>query len=73
MKPKGALVLDAGAVGALARGKSLLPAGVTEVTGRFGRGDPVDILGPDGAQLGHGLTRYTADEARAIKGDDMAI
>ena len=69
MKPKGTLVLDSGAVGALARGKSLLPAGVTAVTGRFGRGDPVDIVGPDGAQLGHGLTRYTADEARAIKGE----
>ena len=69
MKPKGTLVLDAGAVGALARGKSLLPAGVTAVTGRFGRGDPVDIVGPDGAQLGHGLSRYTADEARAIKGE----
>ncbi|MBT8389392.1 MAG: glutamate 5-kinase [Boseongicola sp.] len=68
MKPKGALVLDAGAVGALKRGKSLLPAGVTEVSGRFGRGDPVGIEGPDGTQLGHGLTRYTADEARAIKG-----
>ncbi|MBT8414259.1 MAG: glutamate 5-kinase [Boseongicola sp.] len=69
MKPKGTLVLDSGAVGALARGKSLLPAGVTAVTGRFGRGDPVGIIGPDGAQLGHGLTRYTADEARAIKGE----
>jgi len=68
MKSKGQLVLDAGAVGALMRGKSLLPAGVTQVSGSFGRGDPIDIVGPDGAQLGHGLTRYTADEARAIKG-----
>jgi glutamate 5-kinase len=68
MKSKGELILDAGAVGALERGKSLLPAGVTAVRGTFGRGDPVDIVGPDGAQLGHGLTRYTADEARAIKG-----
>lgn len=68
MKPKGELRLDAGAVQALARGKSLLPAGVTAVTGRFGRGDPVAILGPDGAQLGKGLARYTGDEARAIQG-----
>ena len=68
MKSKGELILDAGAVGALERGKSLLPAGVTSVRGTFGRGDPVDIVGPDGAQLGHGLARYTADEARAIKG-----
>ncbi len=67
MKPKGEIVVDAGAVRALGQGKSLLPAGVTAVTGRFGRGDPVTISGPGGA-LGKGLTRYTADEARAIKG-----
>ena len=46
MKPKGALRLDAGAVAAMGRGKSLLPAGVTGVTGDFGRGDPVAIEGP---------------------------
>ena len=36
--------------------------------GSFGRGDPVAILGPDGARLGIGLTRYTAEEAGKIKG-----
>lgn len=68
MKPRGELRLDAGAVAALARGKSLLPAGITGVAGAFGRGDPVSILGPDGAALGKGLVRYTAAEARAIRG-----
>ena len=68
MKPRGELALDAGAVAALAQGKSLLPAGVTGVSGRFGRGDAVAILGPDGAAEGVGLIRYTADEARAIAG-----
>jgi len=68
MKPRGEVVVDAGAVVALARGKSLLPAGVLKVTGRFGRGDPVTIAGPDGAALGKGLMRYTADEARQIAG-----
>ncbi len=68
MKPRGALRIDAGAAAALARGKSLLPAGVSAVSGEFRRGDPVDILGPDGARLGCGLVRYTADEARAIAG-----
>ena len=67
MKPKGDITVDRGAVRALAEGKSLLPAGVVSVTGRFGRGDPVSISGPDGA-LGKGLTRYTGDEARAIQG-----
>ncbi len=68
MKPRGTVSVDAGAVKALGRGTSLLPAGITAVTGRFGRGDPVDILGPDGARLGAGLCRYTAEEARALIG-----
>ncbi|MEM1233952.1 MAG: glutamate 5-kinase, partial [Pseudomonadota bacterium] len=68
MKPRGAVRLDAGAVTALGRGKSLLPAGVTNVTGRFGRGDAVAIEAPDGAVIGVGLTRYTSGEADALKG-----
>ncbi len=68
MKPKGELVLDAGAVTALKAGKSLLPAGVTRVNGSFGRGEPVAILSPEGAVLGMGLVRYTAVEAKLIAG-----
>jgi len=68
MKPVGEVTVDAGAVAALARGTSLLPAGVIAVAGRFGRGDALAILGPDGARLGKGLTRYTATEAVAIRG-----
>lgn len=68
MKPKGELVLDPGAVTALRAGKSLLPAGVTKVTGSFGRGEPVAILSPDGVVLGKGLVRYTSAEARKIAG-----
>ena len=72
MKPRGAVQLDAGAVVALGQGKSLLPAGVVAVTGRFGRGDPVDILDASGAAIGRGLVRYTATEARAIMGHRSA-
>ncbi|MBC7479109.1 MAG: glutamate 5-kinase, partial [Pseudorhodobacter sp.] len=68
MKPRGELRLDAGAVKALLAGKSLLPAGVVQVGGNFGRGDPVAILDPVGNVLGKGLVRYTAVEARAIAG-----
>ncbi|MEV8465518.1 glutamate 5-kinase [Fluviibacterium sp. DFM31] len=68
MKPRGTITVDAGAVQALRKGKSLLPAGVTAVAGSFGRGDPVEISGPDGAVLGKGLTRYTHAETRQIKG-----
>jgi glutamate 5-kinase len=68
MKPRGRLGVDAGAAAALARGKSLLPAGVTGVEGRFARGDPVDIVGPDGAVVARALAGYDAEEARIIMG-----
>ena len=72
MKPRGEVRVDAGAVAALRAGKSLLPAGVTQVMGRFGRGDPVAILGPSGDTLGKGLVRYTVAEAEAIAGHRTA-
>lgn len=68
MKPRGEVQLDSGAVAALGAGKSLLPAGVRAVSGSFGRGEPVAILGPGGEVLGKGLIRYTAAEAKLIAG-----
>jgi glutamate 5-kinase len=68
MKPTGVLTLDAGAAQALASGKSLLPAGVTAVSGRFGRGDPVELQDANGTTIGQGLIRYASDEAQKIKG-----
>jgi glutamate 5-kinase len=68
MKPQGALLLDAGAARALEQGNSLLPAGVTAITGRFERGDPIEILSPKGRKLAQGLCAYCSDEAEQIKG-----
>ena len=68
MKPRGRVTVDAGAVAALGRGKSLLPAGVTAVEGGFLRGDPIEVLGPDGAVVGRALAGYDAFEARLIMG-----
>jgi len=68
LEPKGALVIDAGAVAALRRGKSLLPAGIVRVDGAFARGDAVIIRGPDGAEIGRGLSAYDADDAEKIRG-----
>ncbi len=65
---KGTLSVDAGAARALAEGRSLLPAGVTDVAGKFSRGDVVGILGPDGATLAHGLAEYDAADAALIVG-----
>jgi glutamate 5-kinase len=68
MKPRGRVTVDAGAVDALARGKSLLPAGVTGVEGGFLRGDPIEVVGPDGAVVAKALAGYDAFEARIILG-----
>ncbi|MEO0957410.1 MAG: glutamate 5-kinase [Pseudomonadota bacterium] len=68
MKPLGRLQVDAGAVAALRRGKSLLPAGLTAVSGSFGRGDPVTVAGPDGAAVGAALAGYSAAEAARLVG-----
>ncbi|MCH2094708.1 MAG: glutamate 5-kinase [Rhodobacteraceae bacterium] len=68
MKPQGVLTVDAGAAGALHSGKSLLPAGVADVSGTFDRGDPVQIRDIDGQELGMGLIRYTSCETQKIKG-----
>ncbi len=64
----GALVVDDGAVTALRAGKSLLPAGVVDVSGDFGRGDAVDVCTRDGKRVAKGLSAYTAQDMRAIKG-----
>lgn len=65
---KGRLHVDAGAARALVEGRSLLPAGVTAVDGRFERGDVVDVMGPDGTVLARGLSEYDAADAARIVG-----
>ena len=66
-RSKGELVIDAGAARAvLRRGKSLLPAGVVEVRGKFGVGDPVTCVDKGGRDLARGLVAYASDEIRRI-------
>jgi len=68
LAPQGTLIVDAGAARALASGKSLLPAGVRVVEGRFAKGDAVVIRDADGKEIGRGVARYDAAEAEKIKG-----
>ncbi|HZP98612.1 MAG TPA: glutamate 5-kinase [Reyranella sp.] len=72
LKSVGALVVDDGAVKALAAGKSLLPAGVTAIDGEFKRGDVVDVKDKQGKLLARGLVAYAAEEARRIAGRKSA-
>ena len=67
--PRGRLVVDAGAMRALQeRGVSLLPAGVTQVTGEFVAGDTVEIVGPAGELIARGLVGFDAEEIPAMLG-----
>jgi glutamate 5-kinase len=68
LEPRGVLTVDAGAVAALRRGKSLLPAGVVRVEGAFARGDAVIVRGPDGGEVGRGLVAYDIDDAERVRG-----
>ncbi len=68
LEPKGSVTLDQGAAQALASGKSLLPAGVTRVEGRFDKGDAVIIRNGEGVEIGRGLSAYDHTEAKAIIG-----
>ncbi len=63
----GQVVLDAGAVQKLTgEGKSLLPIGVVEVKGEFGRGAVITCVGQDGTPVARGLSNYTSAETRRI-------
>jgi glutamate 5-kinase len=63
----GKIVLDAGAVQKLtAEGKSLLPIGVTDVMGAFGRGDVITCVDSEGRAIARGISNYASSEARRI-------
>jgi glutamate 5-kinase len=68
-EPKGALALDDGAVRAVVeRRASLLPAGLTGVTGSFTAGDPVDLVDPQGRAVARGLVNYDSEELPDLVG-----
>ena len=68
LEVSGSISIDEGALVALESGKSLLPAGVTEIAGEFSRGDTVNIVGPNGHNVGRGLVEYDSIDAKQIIG-----
>jgi glutamate 5-kinase len=68
LRASGTLVVDDGAAAALAKGKSLLPAGVVRVSGEFERGDAVAIEDRRGRRLGRGLVAYSSRDCQRIIG-----
>ncbi|MFC7516101.1 glutamate 5-kinase [Herbaspirillum sp. GCM10030257] len=67
LQTAGKVVLDAGAVQKLtSEGKSLLPIGVIEVAGDFGRGDVITCIDENGRPVARGMSNYSSSEARRI-------
>jgi glutamate 5-kinase len=68
-RPKGKLVLDAGARRAVVeKGRSLLPIGVVQTAGSFAKGDVVALCDLEGGEFARGLSNYAADDANRILG-----
>ncbi len=66
---KGKIIIDDGAVKALMKnGKSLLPSGIAEVTGRFNRGDSVQVMDHQGNEIAIGMVDYNSVDLDKIKG-----
>ncbi|GGG57740.1 glutamate 5-kinase [Pseudohongiella nitratireducens] len=67
LKVKGTLTLDAGAEKVLREsGRSLLPVGVTAVSGNFDRGEVVSCINAEGTEIARGLVNYNAKEAQKL-------
>jgi glutamate 5-kinase len=67
--PRGRLLLDSGAVTAVVRNRaSLLPAGITAVTGDFAAGDPVELADPGGTVVARGLVAFDSEDLPELLG-----
>lgn len=69
LRPRGAVLLDPGAVQAVQGGRSsVLPVGVLGVRGLFGPGDAVCLLDAAGREVGRGLARLGSAEVARVAG-----
>ncbi len=69
---RGQIYIDAGAVKAITKqNRSLLPAGITHISGRFDRGDTISIFGPDDEEIARGLVGLSSTELEKICGKKL--
>jgi len=68
ISPKGEIIVDDGAIGALKRGKSLLAAGIKKVNGKFNKGDHIKILDKNLKEYARGLSSFSSEETIKIQG-----
>lgn len=67
-RPRGTLIVDAGAAAALQNNKSLLASGIVTANGEFTRGDLVAIMNGQGRVLARGLCNYSREDVDKIRG-----
>ena len=68
LNPSGSFVIDDGAKNAILKNKSLLPAGIIEIRGKFKRGDVISILVKNGSKVAVGISAYDYNDAKKIVG-----
>ena len=68
VSPKGALIIDDGAINALKKGKSLLAAGIKKIEGKFNKGDHIKILDKNFKEFARGLSSCSSEEINKIQG-----
>ncbi len=68
LSPSGSFIIDEGARRAILKNKSLLPAGIIEIKGRFKRGDVISILVKSGIKVAIGISAYDYNDAKKIAG-----
>ena len=68
LHPSGTIIIDSGASKAILENKSLLPAGVIAIEGKFSRGDIISVVNENNNKIGIGFTAYDSSEAKKIIG-----
>ncbi len=68
LNPAGSFIIDEGAKNAIQKNKSLLPAGIIEVKGKFKRGDVISILISNGSKVAQGISAYDYNDVKKILG-----
>ena len=68
LNPSGSFIIDEGAKNAILKNKSLLPAGIIEIRGKFKRGDVISILSKNGSKIAIGISAYNYSDSKKILG-----
>ena len=68
IKVKGDIFLDNGAVNAILKGASILPSGIQKISGKFFKGDIINIRNQNGKKIGKGVSYYDSSELSKILG-----